>query len=303
MNKLVKGNLAMGVSKTFSGLNENALRYLLPRWMSAVTGVMLRLGFGCVAFWVLSLCCRDRYPDRSTRRERWLMAAGGLLMTGYMIFLLKGLSYTTPVVSSIFICTEPIWVFLMAVMFFHERVTWMKVVGIALGLGGACLIIFTQKSSDIATRPLLGALCCLGSSIVYSVYLVVSKQFMRNHTSVIVSKWTFTGGAIGAIPFLLVSGWSLPMFSGGIHWWPVLVLAFVLIFPTFIGYLLVDVGLKNLTATVVSLYGYLILIVAAVVSYIVGQDRFEWTQPPAFAMIIASVYFVEIAERKSMANR
>ncbi|MDE5869945.1 MAG: hypothetical protein K2H18_06905, partial [Muribaculaceae bacterium] len=33
------GNVSMFVAKTFSGLNENALKYLLPTWMNAFTGV------------------------------------------------------------------------------------------------------------------------------------------------------------------------------------------------------------------------------------------------------------------------
>lgn len=38
------------------------------------------------------------------------------------------------------------------------------------------------------------------------------------------------------------------------------------------------IGLKYLKTTVVAMYGYLILIVTTVVSYIVGQDRFTWEQ-------------------------
>ena len=33
-NKKTEANISMVVSKTFSGLNMNALKYLLPLWMS-----------------------------------------------------------------------------------------------------------------------------------------------------------------------------------------------------------------------------------------------------------------------------
>ena len=33
-NKKLEANLSMAVSKIFSGLNMNALKYLLPLWMS-----------------------------------------------------------------------------------------------------------------------------------------------------------------------------------------------------------------------------------------------------------------------------
>lgn len=63
-------------------------------------------------------------------------------------------------------------------------------------------------------------------------------------------------------------------------------------------YLLIDIGLKNLAATVVALYGSVILIVAAGVSYALGQDRFSWWQIVAIALIMVSMYLVEHAEVK-----
>ena len=44
-NKIQEANLAMVVSKTFSGLNVNALRYLLPLWIAPLTGVTFRCVF------------------------------------------------------------------------------------------------------------------------------------------------------------------------------------------------------------------------------------------------------------------
>ena len=78
-----------------------------------------------------------------------------------------------------------------------------------------------------------------------------------------------------------------------------LVLLFVLIFPTSVSYLLQDFALKVLPATVVSLYGDLILIVAAITSYILGQDVFSWWQILAIAMMLVSVYLVEVAEKRT----
>ena len=52
-NKIQEANLAMVVSKTFSGLNVNALRYLLPLWIAPLTGVTFRCVFAAVAFWII----------------------------------------------------------------------------------------------------------------------------------------------------------------------------------------------------------------------------------------------------------
>ena len=52
-NKIQEANLAMVVSKTFSGLNVNALRYLLPLWIAPLTGVTYSSDFAAVAIWII----------------------------------------------------------------------------------------------------------------------------------------------------------------------------------------------------------------------------------------------------------
>ncbi len=289
----------MFISKTFSGLNENALRYLLPHWMSAYSGVVLRLGFGTLFFWILSLFDpKSREAHTPWLTKLGLFALGAVCMYGYMFTLLKGLTYTTPISSSIFISLQPVWVFLICVMFLHDRVTLMKVAGILLGLGGALIIILTQKTTDVATDPMLGNLYCLGSSLFYAVYLVLQKRFLRSTDMWTVNRWAFLGGLCVAAVSIAFTGWDASVLHQSLFSTPMLVLLFVLIFPSSVSYLLLSIGLRNLSATVVALYGYLILIVAAVVSYIFGQDHFDWWQMLSIAMMIGSVYFVEIANEQ-----
>ena len=293
----------MFVSKTFSGLNENALRYLLPRWMSAYSGVVMRLVFGTLFFWVASKVDPEARRQRSSAVMKLaLFAVGAVCMFGYMFALLQGLSYTTPISSSIFISMEPVWVFLICVIFLHDRVTWMKITGILLGLGGAFIIIMTQKSSDVASNPMLGNIYCLASSLLYAIYLVLQKQFLKHTDMYTVNRWAFLGGACVAAISILFTGWDASVLHQSLFSTPMLVLLFVLIFPSAVSYLLLSIGLRNLSATVVAIYGYLILIVATIVSYILGQDHFDWWQMLSIVMIVASVYFVEIANEKTVSK-
>lgn len=221
---------------------------------------------------------------------------GMFLVYGYMLGLLLALTYSTPVSSSLIICTEPVWVLLMAAWFFHRPVTRGKVLGIALGLAGCLVCILTQKSDDIATDPLLGNLCGLGGAIFYSVYLVASKGLLRKIDTITFNKWLFTGGAIAATAGAALHGFHAPVLQRGLLSAPMLVLLFVLVFPSTLSYLLVAVGIRDLPSTVVAIYGYLILIVSMAASYALGQDRFSWEQGVAVALIVLSVYLVEIAD-------
>lgn len=297
MNKKTAANLSMIISKTFSGLNMNALKYLLPLWLSPLSGVTVRCVFASLVFWIIGFFLRT---GPVATKEKWQMFwLGALGVFGYMYLYQIGLSMTTPVSCSIFTSLQPIWVFIIAVIFFKEKITLLKITGIVIGLGGALLCVSTQKSSHLASDPVLGNLLCLGCSVVYAVYLVLSHRLLLHTGMISLLKYTFTGAAFSCIIFSFFLGFHAPVLSLPIHWKPMLVLLFILIFPTVITYLLLPVGLKYLSTTVVAMYGYLILLVATVVALAIGQDRFSWTQMSALVLICIGVYLVEIAESRN----
>ena len=296
MNGRLKGNLMMFVAKTFSGLNQNALRYLLPTWMSPQTGVVLRLGFGSIFFGIYELFVRKKFTLPNWKDTLLLLGIGVVFVFGYMWMLLEGLSYTTPISSSIFISLQPVFVFIICLIIKTEKSTWEKIIGMLLGFGGALLCVLTQHSSDIASDPLKGNLFCLLGALLYSCYLVSEKKYIPKYGSAMVSFLTFFGGVMGSVVLIWFSGWDARVFQQSFFSVPFLVLLFVLIFPTSISYLLQDFSLKLLSATVVALYSDLILIVSAIASYIIGQDKFSWWQILAILLMLVSVYLVEKSE-------
>lgn len=295
----LKGNLYMFASKTFSGLNQNALRYLLPTWMGAYTGVLLRLGFGSLFFWVWGLFTGKKSPKASAKDMISLFLVGVFFVFGYMFALLSGLSYTTPISSSIFLSLQPAFVYIICLCIRTDKLSMGRVAGIVIGFAGALICVLTQKGSDVASDPLMGNMFCLASAILFASYLVIEKKYLRRLSSAAVSKWSFLGGAVAAGVVVLITGWDARVLTQNIFSAPMLALLFVLIFPTSISYLLQDFALKLLPATVVALYSDLILIVSAVASYILGQDKFSWWQILAIILMLVSVYLVENAERKT----
>ena len=267
----LKGNLYMFASKTFSGLNQNALRYLLPTWMGAYTGVLLRLGFGSLFFWVWGLFTGKKSPKASAKDMISLFLVGVFFVFGYMFALLSGLSYTTPISSSIFLSLQPAFVYIICLCIRTDKLSMGRVAGIVIGFAGALICVLTQKGSEVASDPLKGNLFCLASAILFASYLVIEKKYLRRLSSATVSKWSFLGGAVAAGVVVLITGWDARVLTQNIFSAPMLALLFVLIFPTSISYLLQDFALKLLPATVVALYSDLILIVSAVASYILGS--------------------------------
>ena len=89
----------------------------------------------------------------------------------------------------------------------------MKIIGIALGFGGAMLCILTQGSDDLARDAFTGNLLCMISSFVFAVYLIVSKKLLEKVGVVTMMKYIFGGAAVSGIIVSSVAGWDAPMFA------------------------------------------------------------------------------------------
>jgi drug/metabolite transporter (DMT)-like permease len=109
-------------------------------------------------------------------------------------------------------------------------------------------------------------------------------------------KWMFTFAAIILIPFSAPSiaslQWSLitPENCAGI--------AYVVICGTFISYICIMIGQKNLRPTLVGMYNYVQPIVASLVGVYLGLDRFTPLKIFAVILIFSGVYLVAISKAK-----
>ncbi len=295
MNNKVKGSVALFVARVFSGFNVNAMSYLLPLWIAPLGCVTVRLVFGSIVFWTVSLFAK---PEKVALGDILkLMALGAFGVFGYMSLYALSISYTTPVNFAIFNAMQPLWVVVVSAVLYHENIEGRKLTGLAIGFAGALLCILSEPAAGKATDAHLGNILAILSSVIYSVYLVLSAKFVGHIASVIILRYTFTAAAIVALAVTYFTGFDAPIFSGEAHYKPLLVLLYVLLFPTVITYFLVPVGMKYLDSALVALYGYVTLIVATSVSYLLGLDHFDPVILLSILLIGASIYWVGSADK------
>lgn len=295
MNVKGKGALALLVARTLSGLNVNAMSYLLPLWIAPLGCVTLRLLFGAVVFWIVSIFSKPETV--STKDILMLLALGAVGIYGYMSLYSLSISFTTPVNFAIFNAMQPLWVIVVSAVIYHEAISGHKLFGLAMGFAGAMLCILSEPMAGTATKPQLGNMLAVFSSIIYSIYLVLSSQLVKRLSSVTILKYTFSSAAVVALTVSLFMGFDAPLFEGGLHVKPLLVLLFILLFPTVITYFLIPVGMKYLDSAVVALFGYVTLIVATSVSLLLGMDRFDPMMLVSLLLIGGSIFWVGVADK------
>ena len=97
--------------------------------------------------------------------------------------------------AAILLYTSPIWIMLMSLLFFREKMTGRKVVALLLAFGG-CVLVSGISGGGIT---LLGLLVGLGSGIGYGLYSILGTVALRRYSPYTVTTWTFIIAAIGSI--------------------------------------------------------------------------------------------------------
>ncbi|MCC8038217.1 MAG: DMT family transporter [Bacteroidales bacterium] len=298
---LLKGNVNMLLAKLTYGLDYNCIRYLQPRWVDPRGMTVVRLVWGALSFWAISLFYKPAREGFTTAAKWKLMGLGAGVFFFYIFCLNEALTYTSPIPVTLIMNIDPVWVFILSIIFLGEKGTKLKYIGLAIGLVGGFLCLLGEHSHGHATNPLLGDIFAFVASILFSIYIVWSHRALRNANPLGTLKWVFTGAAVPALIMAFIWGVRLPVLHEGLFSTPMLVLIFVCVCSTTLGYIFFYAAVKHLKATVVAVYGYLNLIITAVASYILGQDRFEWWQLISFVLIVLSIYLMEIAERRTSA--
>ena len=239
MNNKVKGSAALFVARVFSGLNVNAMGYLLPLWIAPMSCVTIRLVFGAVIFWLVSIFSK---PESVTLGDKLkLLALGAFGIFGYMSLYALSISYTTPVKFAIFNAMQPLWVMVVSAVLYNKSIEGRKLTGLAIGFAGALLCILSQPLMGKASDTHIGNILAVLSSVIYSVYLVLSARFVSHIASVTILKYTFTAAAVVALIVSYFTGFDARLFNDGIHYTPLLLLLYVLLFPTVLTYFLIPV--------------------------------------------------------------
>lgn len=284
------GHIALFGSNLMWGVMSPITKFVLAGGLitsAALTDI--RIFGGTILFWIAAFFLKGEKVDRKDYIK--LFGAGFFSTAFNQLCFIKGVSLTSPVNASICTSTLPIWTMIMAAIFLKEPVTGKKAGGVLLGLAGALLLIFFGGNAGKAgTSNIWGDLLCLLSQISYGVYLVFFQGIIKKYSPVVLMKWKYTFGAMVLLPVsftgLLHVDWSaLPsqQWAG---------LAYILLFGTFLSYLIVPLGQKYLRPTVVAMYNYLQPIAAAVVAIMWGLDSFNIFKLIAIVLIFSGVMLV-----------
>lgn len=251
--------------------------------------VFMRAAGGALFFWITSLfASREHVPLKDILA---FCGAGLLGLIGNQCCFTIGLSITSPSNASIVTTSLPIFAMILSAIILKEPITGRKALGVCIGCSGALILILSSAAAhDSRVGDIRGDLMCIFAQLSFALYLALYRNYLRRYSPITVSKWMFTWAALLMSPFLVPHAMATPWQAVPAKAW--METGFVVLFGTYIAYMLMQTAQSILRPTVVSIYNYVQPVVAVSVSLACGMCVFTWKQAVAVALVFSGVWLV-----------
>jgi len=287
--------LAATLVSIIYGVTFTIAKDVMPKYVDPFGFILMRVGGSMLLFWLITpFFSTEKIEKQDFPR---IIAAAFFGVALNMLTFFKGLSYTSPIMGAVLMVTTPMIVLVLSALLMKERMQNRKIFGLILGLIGTVFLILYGKSVINASNATLGNILVFINAVSYGFYLIIVKKLMDKYNAFAFVKWIYTFGFLMVLPF----GWSefqavdftnIPI---DIFW----KIGFVVVFSTFLTYLLNLVSMRELKPTTVAVFIYLQPLFATIFAVSLGKDDVTWVKIISAVLIFTGVYLVTQKRVKS----
>ena len=289
-----QAHIAVVLTNIFFASNYSLVKYISPSMIGPYGLNLVRVAVSLALFWLLWTAGKSMRADKTIspgikKEHFWRFVLCGLtgVAINQMLFI-KGLTMTSTIHASLLMLCTPLLITLLAFWVLKENVTIAKITGLALGIGGAVLLISTKEESG--TASLWGDLLIIMNAISYTLYFILVKPLMKVYPPLHVVRWVFTFGFIMILPFCWSQFNSIDWLA--FEWTHIAALTFIVFCGTFLAYLFNVYGLLHLGAGITGSYIYTQPIFVAIVAMLFLNEGFTWGKALAGLLIFTGVFLV-----------
>jgi drug/metabolite transporter (DMT)-like permease len=232
----------------------SAIKALLDHGFAAGDVAVLRYVVAAPGFGFLLL--RVGGLPGLTRRDALRLAAVGVcVVVGYHISLNVGTKYTTAGTAALVVALSPALTLLLAVGLGLERWNLRRAAGLAVAFGGVAIVVLLGAGGELSFANAKGPLIVLAAPVAFALYNVLLKPLLGRYDLLALTAATSLVGTVFLLPF--VRGGTIDSVTG-ISAEDALLVLYLGVVSTFLGYLGWNTGLRGLGATRAVTYTYLI---------------------------------------------
>ena len=192
--KAWKGLALILLAGCFWGSMGIFVRHLTAEGFSSAQIVTIRLTLAAAVFCAL-LLVKEPGGFRLSLRDIPLFLGLGLgSVLFFTVCYFTAINMMSLSTAAILLYTSPIWILLLSVLFFREKLTRRKLIALALAFGGCVLV--SGISGEGVSLP--GLLVGLGAGLGYGLYSILGTVALRRFSPYAVTAWTFVIAAAGS---------------------------------------------------------------------------------------------------------
>ena len=239
----------LGVVVVWAG-SFSVIKQLLGDGIAAGDIAIIRYAIAVPGF--AYILWRARGLPGLTRRDAARVAAAGLLVVvGYHMFLNIGTRYTTSGVAALVVALAPGMTMLLAFALGLERVSARRIVGLGVAFSGVAIVVALGSGNELSFAK--GPLIVLGAPLAFALYNVLLKPLLSRYDLLALTAATSLVGIVGLAP--LVRGSTVDTIVNATLS-EVLLLLYLGVLATLLGYIFWNIGLKGLGPTLAVTYAY-----------------------------------------------
>jgi len=180
------------------------VRELSAANFSAMDVVCIR-AYGSILFLFPGLYLFNRKLLRVKFKDVWCFVGTGVFSIVFFSYCyFRNVQVSSAAFASILMYTSPIWVTLLSMIFFKEKMNRGKWIALMLALVGCVLV--SGLIGGVGAVSARGILLGLGSGIGYGLYSIFGRFALdKGYHPMTVSSYTFLFACMGVLPFVSVS--------------------------------------------------------------------------------------------------
>jgi drug/metabolite transporter (DMT)-like permease len=211
----------------------------------------------------------------------WLLGITGLF--GYHALYFTALDHAPPVEASLICFLWPLLIVLLSAALPGERLHWTHLLGGALGLGGAALLVLQKADGAVAfeAQYIAGYLAALGCAFTWSIYSVMSRRFGHAPTD-LVGAFCGATAVLGVVAHVL-AGESTVWPADSWEWAAIVALG---LGPVGLAFFVWDYGVKHGDIKALGACSYASPLLSTVLLILAGKAEATMTVIVACLMII-----------------
>jgi drug/metabolite transporter (DMT)-like permease len=223
-----------------------------------------------------------------------LFALGFLGVAMNQMFFILGISRTTVAHAAVVIGLAPVSTMIVAILFKQERLNAKRLIGMALAISGVAVLQLAHLAEPARNGigpSLLGDLFIYLSGIAYAMFTVLGKRYTKQHSGITMNTFAYAGSGVALLPltWYVSQGVDVLAFS----WRAWMSVAYMAIFSSVMGYLILYWALRWMPASRVSTFTYAQPVMATVLGILLLHESPAASLYMGGALVFAGVMVSE----------